>query len=570
LTGLKGSVSGFVGGDTLADATQGSAVFTAQAGTDSPPGSYAVIGSGLRAPNYVLSQAPGNAAALTIVVDLTPVVAAIVGTDAVAGPSAAPPVIAPLVRLDRPLPEAGTLDLSLPGTGAGGSLDVVAGTVVVGGNAAASGSSGGGGGSFGSSGSSALLQSAGSGDFGPVALAGLSSAELQTLLAGRNQFMQNLLADSVAQLERNPALADLRECQTLQQAEQGECLITARLKERIGSGSVAPATPVAAPSAAAVPPAAAAAPAPAAVAATTPAVAPTAPPAAAPSVPAIAAVTPAAPTVPAAPSAAAIVAAQFDQLLALPNVRSASLPQINRKIALVVGVDRYADSSIPTLSNAVRDARAVAQVFDTKLGYQSVVLENATRASLVAALNRLALTVGPRDSVVVYYAGHGELVESTKLGYWLLSDSVAKQPETWLSNTDINRLIAQIGASQVALVSDSCYSGSLVSEERIRPVATPPNPSTILDRKSVVVMSSGGNEPVFDDGKDGHSPFAYNLMNTLGQLSNWQPGGNVFERVRFAVARTLPQRPQYSASRAAGHQPGGDYLFEQRQIDFGK
>ena len=92
----------------------------------------------------------------------------------------------------------------------------------------------------------------------------------------------------------------------------------------------------------------------------------------------------------------------------------------------------------------------------------------------------------------------------------------------------------------------------------------------MLGKKSVVVMSSGGNEPVSDEGKDGHSPFAYHLINSVGQVSNWQAGGNLFERVRFAVARTLPQRPQYSASRASGHQPGGDYLFEQRQLDAGQ
>jgi uncharacterized caspase-like protein len=248
-------------------------------------------------------------------------------------------------------------------------------------------------------------------------------------------------------------------------------------------------------------------------------------------------------------------------------VRSAALPQIERKIALVVGVNDYLDPAIPRLANAVNDARAVADIFERQLGYEAVVVDNATRSSLVAALNQLALTLGPRDSVVVYYAGHGELVATTKLGYWLLADSRAQQPETWLSNADISRLIAQMGASQVALVSDSCYSGSLASEERIRALAGTLDPKAVLDRKSVVVMSSGGNEPVADDGKDGHSPFAWHLMKTLGQLNNWQPGGNVFERVRFAVARTLPQRPQYSASKAAGHQPGGDYLFEQRQLE---
>jgi hypothetical protein len=118
----------------------------------------------------------------------------------------------------------------------------------------------------------------------------------------------------------------------------------------------------------------------------------------------------------------------------------------------------------------------------------------------------------------------------------------------------------------VALISDSCYSGSLV-DERIRTSGAQVDPQNLLSRKTVVVMSSGGNEPVSDDGKQGHSPFAFQLMANLKQVATWQVGGNVFERVRFAVAREMPQRPRYGAASAAGHQAGGDYLFEQRQLD---
>ena len=247
-------------------------------------------------------------------------------------------------------------------------------------------------------------------------------------------------------------------------------------------------------------------------------------------------------------------------------MRTASLPQIERKIAVVIGIDRYTDTSIPQLDNAVGDARAIGKLLESSLGYETLVLENASKQSIVRTFNRLATDLGPRDSVVIYYAGHGELVEASKLGYWQLADSDAKKPETWLSNADISRLIGQIGASQVALISDSCYSGSLV-DERIRSGGPAADPSSLLNRKSVVVMSSGGNEPVFDAGKNGHSPFAFNLMANLRQVATWQVGGNLFERVRFAVARELPQRPRYGTASAAGHQAGGDYLFEQRQLD---
>jgi uncharacterized caspase-like protein len=249
------------------------------------------------------------------------------------------------------------------------------------------------------------------------------------------------------------------------------------------------------------------------------------------------------------------------------RVLNASQPQIQRKVALVIGVDRYADPAIPQLANAVGDARAIGKVLESQMGYETVVLENPTRKSVVGALNQLAIELGPTDSVILYYAGHGELVEATRLGYWQLADADPKRPETWLSNADIGRMVAQFEASQVALVSDSCYSGSLVTDQRIRAATGTVDPAQMLARKSVVVMSSGGNEPVADAGKQGHSPFAWNLMTNLRQLSAWQPGGNVFERVRFAVAKELPQRPQYGAFTAAGHQGSGDYLFEQRELE---
>ena len=63
---LGGSVAGFVGADTPADATTGTLDFVTNATAGSAPGSYAIDGSGLSALNYVLAQAPANATALTV------------------------------------------------------------------------------------------------------------------------------------------------------------------------------------------------------------------------------------------------------------------------------------------------------------------------------------------------------------------------------------------------------------------------------------------------------------------------------------------------------------------------
>ncbi|MFO1330022.1 MAG: caspase family protein [Rubrivivax sp.] len=255
------------------------------------------------------------------------------------------------------------------------------------------------------------------------------------------------------------------------------------------------------------------------------------------------------------------------RLPAARAVRTAAVPQIQRKWALLIGTDVYADNRIPQLDNAVADVEAVARVLEGTLGYQTIVVRNGSKSAILRAFNQLAAAAGPTDSVAIYYAGHGELVDKIGLGFWQPSDADASKAESWISNTDIGKLLGQITASQVVLVSDSCFSGSLVSEERIRGGAGLADPSVLLSRRAAVVMSSGGNEPVFDSGKNGHSAFAWSFMKALEGVTSWRPGGNLFEQVRFAVARQVPQRPQYGASRLGGHQSGADYVFEQRQLE---
>ena len=66
-SGLSGTVSGFVQGDTQTTATSGTLAWTATVGPTSVPGLYAIDGEGLSAMNYVFVQAPGNATALTVI-----------------------------------------------------------------------------------------------------------------------------------------------------------------------------------------------------------------------------------------------------------------------------------------------------------------------------------------------------------------------------------------------------------------------------------------------------------------------------------------------------------------------
>ena len=260
--------------------------------------------------------------------------------------------------------------------------------------------------------------------------------------------------------------------------------------------------------------------------------------------------------------------AQANPVSSSRKVKEATLPEIQRKIVVAFGINNYVDPEIQPLDNAVLDAKAVSKAFAESLGYEVRIVENPTKADIIRTLNQLSTEIQKNDSVIVYYAGHGFKLDETGLGYWIPSDGSADDPKNWISNTDVSKMLGSIGANQVAVISDSCYSGAFAKEKSDGFTTEEVKPSEILSKRSVVVMSSGGDEPVVDaGGKGGHSIFATQLMETIQGVDKWQAGNNIFEAVQAAVHKKFPQQPQYGAAVSAGHQTGGDYLFEFRQLE---
>jgi filamentous hemagglutinin family protein len=117
-TGLNGTITGFVSGDTLANATTGTLAWTTNATASSPAGSYDIDGSGLSATNYMFVQAAGNATALT----LTAAGSGGGGTTPPPTPPATPstPSIAAIAGLESnilPPPDATSQTVDLDGKG---------------------------------------------------------------------------------------------------------------------------------------------------------------------------------------------------------------------------------------------------------------------------------------------------------------------------------------------------------------------------------------------------------------------------------------------------------------------
>lgn len=238
---------------------------------------------------------------------------------------------------------------------------------------------------------------------------------------------------------------------------------------------------------------------------------------------------------------------------------AAPVAPAGRRLAVLIGNNGYR-SPIPSLETPIADITRIGKLLDGRFGYESRLLQDAGKAPIVAALNRLAGETHPEDSVLILYAGHGYQMDDTGMGYWIPIDASVKTAKGWISNDDIARLLAAIPARQIILVSDSCFSGTLAKERKLKHGGDVV-PEEVMRRRSVLVLTSGDEEPVSDEGKGGHSIFAWNLVHTLEAAGGLTPGYEVWRNVHRGVTKEYPQTPQYGAVISAGHAEGGEYLF---------
>ena len=255
------------------------------------------------------------------------------------------------------------------------------------------------------------------------------------------------------------------------------------------------------------------------------------------------------------------------QKIAAPPVVIPSLEIKGKYYALIIGINEY--KYIQKLEIAKKDAIAVEKLLREMYGFETRLLSDATRLTILNALNDFRKKIGEEDSFLIYYAGHGDYDQVTDKAYWLPVDAERDNPTNWIMADDITTNIKRMASKHVLIISDSCYSGTFV-----RRVATDLSSQKseregfikrMLEKTSRTLMSSGGNEPVVDSGGSGHSVFAEAFLNGFREI-----GEKVFTAdeifygvIRERVIGKADQTPQYNNIRNSGHE-GGDFVFIKR------
>jgi hypothetical protein len=237
--------------------------------------------------------------------------------------------------------------------------------------------------------------------------------------------------------------------------------------------------------------------------------------------------------------------------------------------ALVIGINDY--RLLPPLRTAVNDAREVARVLGSEYGYKVTLLLNASRYDILSALNTLRERLTDKDNLLIYYAGHGKLDQMNQRGHWLPTDAEPESSANWISNIAITDVLNTMTTRQLLVVADSCYSGALtrsalgqleagLSEQQRSQVMM-----SMAQKRSRMVLTSGGLEPVLDGGGGAHSVFARTFLDLLRANQGVLPGQELFRHLQVLVASQaeraqISQVPEYAPIKYAGHE-SGDFFF---------
>ncbi len=244
---------------------------------------------------------------------------------------------------------------------------------------------------------------------------------------------------------------------------------------------------------------------------------------------------------------------------------------LGRYYALVIGNQNY--RRIEPLQTPINDARRAARVLKEGYGFSVTVVDDGDDVAMLRALNDLNGVLKPEDNLLIYYAGHGTRLRTgtQEAGYWLPINADPPPVDTfWIANEQVTGHLARLPARRVLVVADSCYAG-LLSDDPSFLMRQDPSQVSLeyvrirMPKRARLLISSGGDQPVLDEGGQGNSVFARAFLEVLESNRAVMSAPSLFaqlkERVRGAAARTgFRQVPEFKAIKGAGHEIG-DFFF---------
>jgi uncharacterized protein (TIGR02145 family) len=248
---------------------------------------------------------------------------------------------------------------------------------------------------------------------------------------------------------------------------------------------------------------------------------------------------------------------------------TAHIQKVRSAHFLGIGIDDYLH--FPKLANAVKDVKDIAETLITQYQFdpEHVMLllnEQATRVGIVNKLDDLVNLLSKENDLIIYYSGHGHLNPQTQRGFWIPYDAQQGTTADFIPNATIKGYMEDIPAFHTFLISDSCFSGSLFVQGKMR--SAKEAISELDNRASRWALCSGRHDEEVYDGDPGeNSPFAKSILGQLRQSQHSELNvGRLVNEVIMQTRAHYRQLPEGNPMFDVGHQ-GGQFIFRLKYDD---
>ena len=160
---------------------------------------------------------------------------------------------------------------------------------------------------------------------------------------------------------------------------------------------------------------------------------------------------------------------------------------------------------------------------------------------------------------MIYYSGHGE--EEGTQRYWIPINGEKEYGfGDWININDIQVYIQEkISNRHLVMMSDSCYFAMNTKGNKIVKDKKSLSYQKLLNRRAVMIVGSGSNEPVEDAAQDKHSMFGMSFIQSLKNNESAIRMRDVVDNIILAHSG-MQQQPYGVGIGAWGHS-GGDFIF---------
>ena len=241
----------------------------------------------------------------------------------------------------------------------------------------------------------------------------------------------------------------------------------------------------------------------------------------------------------------------------LKTVRvTADIPPAEPRLFIVsIGIDQYADSSI-SLKYAAKDAgdmaaqlQAVApSVFKQENIHMTVISNHdASKQAVQLAIENLESEVGPADTVVVFFAGHGVLLDNQY--YFVTTDYAGQMNDGCLiSSNEIVDISKRLAALNQLMIFDTCHAGGV---DYIISGLYDARMAVMAKKLGLHLFASCNSVQQAMDGYKGNGLFTHHLLQALS--GNPQVDANKDRNVSMVEVGDFTRRTTTEISASLGH-----------------